>query len=364
MQAEVERLVGPRATRSPRARGGGVEVTADLEAMMRLNLESGLASQVLVRVAELEARHLSALARKAARVPWRDILGAARWEVFATCRRSRLYHTGAVAQRVDEAIASALGRKGSDDGGDGGGDDSDDGAPRVAVRVRIERDQCTLSIDTSGEPLHRRGWRLAPGAAPLREDLAHALLVVSRWSPATPLIDPMAGVGTIPIEAAAIARGLAPGRLRSFAFEDTALHDPSRWASLRDEVLAGARAQAPALIIARDRDESRLHDARHNAKRAGVEDDIRFEVAALEDGPLRSDDLQATDGAVVTHPPYGRRLRDAASTRRALATRLAELPDPWHVGLAVPPGTAGLGAGLQPALLTDHGGTKIELVVR
>lgn len=337
---------------SPAAQPGGVALDGDREAMMHINLWSGLATHVLVRVAAFEARHFSALAKRAGKVPWSQLLRPdVSWSVRATCRRSKLYHSDAVAQRVTAAITKALG---------GPSPSPDDKAtkPEVEVAVRLDRDRCQLSIDTSGAPLHRRGWRQQTAKAPLREDLAHAMLL-STWDQRAPLIDPMMGSGTIVIEAACIARKLAPGRLRQFAFERTHLADAAAWQAARDRATEQVRA-LNTTIVGRDRNGGALDAAQGNAARAGVDGDLTLERADLASEPLPS-----LPGAhVITNPPYGQRIDGSRGSLNALGARLAET-SAQSLGLIYPvDGHANVpGVRLKKLCMTDHGGTKVAISV-
>jgi putative N6-adenine-specific DNA methylase len=274
----------------------------------------------------------------------------------STAQRSRLHHTGAIDERVAEAIAARL----------GGPVIAADGEEDVAlVHARFERDEVTLSLDTSGAPLHRRGYRLATAKAPLREDLARALVITSGWDRRSPLVDPMAGSGTIAIEAAMLARGIAPGRARRFAFEDAPTHDAALLARLRDEAdeRAGVSSGSPARIVARDRDEGAVTAARANAERAGVM--LEHVVAPLSE-PFAID---TDEGALVTNPPWGVRVardRDLRPLYDRLGALIDALPPRWEAGVVAADADLVRRAHmpLRSALLTDAGGTKVRFYRR
>lgn len=337
---------------------GGVALRGDARLIHRANLELGLASHVLVRLVRFPVRALGELERKARRLPWDRWLRPGTPRSFrAACRRSRLYHGKAVCQRVAEGAARVL--------GDGLVEATAEQATEaVPVRIRVFRDRCTISIDASGDPLHRRGWRLESTKAPLREDLARALVLASGWESGTPLVDPMCGAGTIPIEAALIARDLAPGLGRRFALERTRLFEPELDQELRAAARDRSRPEAGSPIVAADRLEGAVGATRRNAERAGVLADLdvrQVEVDALEwpDAPR---------GAVVTDPPYGRRTRSKGIDRvyADLARRVGELPEAWKLALVVAERRLlrGLDLSVQPALTTDHGGLKVDYMVR
>jgi len=170
------------------------------------------------------------------------------------------------------------------------------------VLVRIEEDVCTISLDTSGQGLHRRGYRLGLAKAPLRETLAAAILIASGWDKRSPLLDPFCGSGVIPIEAAMMAGRIAPGLQRQYAFMDWAGYDPE---SFEQEKRAAIEMQQPvtAAILGSDRDAGAVKTAAKNAERAGVAQWIQLSQAAVSA-------IQAPPetGWVVTNPPYGVRV--------------------------------------------------------
>jgi putative N6-adenine-specific DNA methylase len=180
--------------------------------------------------------------------------------------------------------------------------------------VRVHRDVVTISADSSGELLHRRGYRQAGGKAPLRETLAAAMLLGAGYDGSAPLLDPFAGSGTIAIEAALLARRIAPGLQRRFAFERWPSFDRSSWTTVRDEAVGRIRAPAPAPIHGSDRDAGAVGAARGNAERAGVAGDVWFREAPVSD-------LSAPDrpGFLVSNPPYGVRLGETRDLRDLFA---------------------------------------------
>lgn len=348
LRVEVSHLGGRR----PKAVPGGVELRGELDTVYRLNLESGLASHVLVRVGAFRARHFEELVRHARDVAWEEwIEPGAPITVRVHCRRSKLRHTGAVEERVRAAIGARLGAETAQ------GD-------RAYVQVRADNDRFSLSIDTSGQPLHRRGYRLAPGRAPLREDLARAVLVASQWDPATPLVDPLMGSGTLVIEAALMARRLAPGRARAFAIASAPCFDAQRFDELRGRAEARERP-AVAPIVGCDRAPRAVEAATRNAERAGVIGAVELSRRAL--GSVEVPDAPA--GALVTNPPHGRRLGDPdalARLYRALGGVVARLPRAWRVAMLVSDRRLALASGIpmKTALLSDQGGTKVRVLVR
>ena len=350
---------------------GGVEFPGDRTALYRANLELRTAGRVLLRAGRFQARAFTDLRRRAVRVPWERFLAPG--EALAlrvTCRKSRLYHSGAVAERIAEAIAERLGfaparvsAAADPDASEPGPEAA--GGPRVQlVLARLDHDVCTLSIDSSGEPLHRRGWRQETGRAPLRETLAAALLLASGWDGTSPLVDPFCGAGTIPIEAALLARRRAPGRGRAFACQAWRDFDSAAFARLCGVADArAAAAPAPPPILGCDRDAGAIAAARANALRAGVAGDLTLAQSALSKlAP------QPGPGFVVSDPPHGVRLRSGGDLRNLYARFGAVLrercPD-WGVALlsssARLHGASGLP--LETRGQVRHGGLRLTLLV-
>jgi putative N6-adenine-specific DNA methylase len=330
---------------------GGVAFRTDLRGLYAANLHLRVASRVLVRIGAFHAAAFHELERHAARLPWGQFVAAGRAVEFrVTSRKSRLYHQDAIAERLMAAVTAR-----------GSGTPATDEPPQEFV-VRLFRDECTVSADASGDLLHRRGYRLATAKAPLRESLAAAMLAAAGWPGTAPLVDPMCGSGTIPIEAALLARHVPPGLGRGFAFERWPGHDASAWS----DVLALARARmlsrAPAPILGSDRDAGAIAAAAANAERAGVALDIEWHRAAISaiEPPLGP-------GWIVTNPPYGvrvgerRRLRDLYAQLGNVVRR--RCPG-WEVAFlsAHPELERQTGLPLTSRFVTENGGIRVRLV--
>lgn len=298
----------------------GVPFEGGIGDIARANFELRTASRILVRVDEFRASNFHELEKRTARIDWSRWLAPGREIALrVTCRKSRLYHSGAVADRVGAQLVNTglnltLRATGAANGDD---DDGDEGRESQLLVVRIFQDRCTISIDSSGELLHRRGYRLGGGKAPLRETLGAALILASEWEPGTPLLDPFCGSGTIAIEAAMIARRLAPGRTRHFAFERWPGVNAKVMTELRKDAAARELASAATPITASDRDAGVIAVARENAERAGVSADIDFAVRAVSS--IAVPERAMAVGAVVTNPPYGVRVGDAGTLRNLYA---------------------------------------------
>ena len=292
---------------------GGVGFRAPLEMVARANLWLRIASRVLVRVASFRAQAFHELERLARAIPWETYLASGAVVRFrVTSKKSRLYHTGAIAQRFGEAIEHRLGTGVTIESTPGDDEAETTSATRAQLFViRVFHDEFTVSVDSSGSLLHQRGYRKAVAKAPLRETLAASLLFAADWTGKGPLVDPFCGSGTIPIEAALLARRIAPGLRRPFAFQSWPSFDATMW----ERLLAGAAEMvlpsAPTTIVGSDRDAGAIDAAIANAERAGVRDDIRFDVRAVS----AIDDPTEAAGDIVTNPPYGVRVGEATRLR-------------------------------------------------
>ncbi len=285
--------------------GGG------LPALYRANLHLRTASRVLVRLGQpFYARTFAELRQKADNLPWERFLPPGKpVQLRVSCHQSKLYHSGAVAERLLLSIAERLGKpspllKPTED---------EEDSPAQLIIARLEKDLLTLSIDSSGASLHRRGYKQAVSKAPLRENLAAALLLASAWDVSSPLIDPFCGSGTIVIEAALLAQNIAPGLNRRFAFMDWQNFDQPLWQSLCAEAQTAQTAASP-FLLASDRDAGAVRSAQENAERAGVQANIQFKVQAVSGiAP------PAQPGWLVTNPPYGVRVSEGKDLRNLYA---------------------------------------------
>lgn len=282
---------------------GGVGFRGDRQALYAANLWLRTATRVLLRLGEFHARDFEQLRRRASRLAFEDCVAPGRSiRISVACSRSRLRHTGAVAQRVREAIADRLGAQSPV----ARADDAD----HQLLLVRLVHDRCLVSLDASGELLHQRGWRKQAGKAPLRETLAAALLLASGWNRASPLADPFCGSGTIPIEAALLARRLAPGRGHRFACMDWPGFDAAAASRALAEAEAAALPSAPP-ILGSDRDAGAIETAGANAEAAGVGLDLALSQRAISD----FEPPPGQQGWIVSNPPYGVRLRAGGDLR-------------------------------------------------
>ncbi len=307
--------------RGVRADRGGVHFGRSLDEGFRACIELRSALRVLHRLAVFEAPTGEALYEGVAAVDFRPwITPRHTLAVRAVCHNSRLTHSQFVAQKTKDAVVdqlrARLGARPSVDLDD----------PDVTLFVHLARDRATLYLDVSGGSLHRRGWRARAGDAPLKESLAAAILQLAGWDRERPLVDPLCGSGTIPIEAALWARGIAPGLARDrFGFERWACHDEAaarRAAELREQARSKILGGGPP-VRGSDVDPDALGAARENARAAGVS--VEWRQASVRDlvpagGP----------GVVVTNPPYGARLEVPESLYRDMAQAFGRMRG-WRV---------------------------------
>ncbi len=328
---------------------GGVSIVGGWPEVWRANLEIRGAARVLARVGAFRAFHLAQLDKRARRLPWGAVLRPdvpVRVEASAS-KNSRIYHGGAAAQRIARAIAEELGAPIADDA-------------EICVKARIDDDLCTVSVDTSGEMLHKRGHKEAVNKAPMRESLAALFLRGCGFAGDEPVLDPMCGSGTFVIEAAEIAAGLNPGRSRRFAFENLATFDADAWRAMR----GAAKPTVPPLrFFGSDRDAGAVEMSRANAERAGVAAFTEFRQQAA--GGLTAP--ASAPGLVVVNPPYGGRLGDRKSLfalHHALGERLLAGFSGWRVGLITNDGGLARATGLPfaaPSPQVLHGGLHVRL---
>lgn len=288
---------------------GGVEFTGDARVLYRANLELRTATRIVVRIATFRARTFFELERHAKDIPWkRFVAKGGTVSLRVTAAKSKLYHEGAIAQRLMDAVKKSVGASVKSLAAAEDIEEREISDAQMFI-VRFLRDECVVSADTSGVLLHMRGYRQAIGKAPLRETLAASLLVGTNWKGDVPLVDPLCGSGTIPIEAALIARRIPPGLAnaartpRDYAFEKWPEFDAQLWTDIVNRARGEILDKAKVAISGSDRDAGVIASATANAARAGVANDVVFERAALSAATVSS-----PDSWLVTNPPYGVRV--------------------------------------------------------
>ncbi|WP_456456358.1 THUMP domain-containing class I SAM-dependent RNA methyltransferase [Thermovibrio sp.] len=330
---------------------GGVEFEGDLRELYLTNLWLRSANRVLVRLCSFRARHFGELVRKAQKCPWEEFISRELpLKIRVTSKASKLYHTKAIEERIVKAIKLKLGfeplkAKYEDEG--------------TSLIVRFEKDLCTISVNSSGAPLYKRGYRVREVEAPLRENLAAAMVLFSGWKGEEPLIDPFCGSGTIPIEGALVGLNLPPGGEREFAF--------MRWqnfnSDLFKELLKEAESKKRELsvpILGFDIDPLAVEGAKKNAKAAEVESFVKFTNRSFP--PLSYE--RAT---VITNPPYGVRLKGKRLRElyRLLGQWCLKSFKEFKLLFLSPRRELALETGLNPKQITyfDNGGLKVGLFV-
>ena len=327
---------------------GGVSFRGGWPDVWRANLTLRGATRVLARVTSFRAMHLAQLDKRARKVAWSTLLRKdVPVTVEASCKRSRIYHAGAASQRVAKAIEEEFGAPIAEDAA-------------VRVMVRIEDDLVTISLDTTGESLHKRGFKEGVAKAPMRETMAAMFLRQCGYDGTQPVLDPMCGSGTFIIEAAEIALGLKPGRERNFAFEFLPSFDWMAWAKLR----APSASNTPAIrFYGSDRDPGAIRMATENAARAGISDLVSFQQQTVEN----LEPPEGPPGIIIVNPPYGTRIGNKApllGLYRSLGNVIRTKFPSWSVGIITPDKelarATGLGLELvEPTVL--HGGLRVGL---
>lgn len=333
---------------TPSIQAGGVAIHGDWQDVWRANLHLRGATRVLARIGGFRALHLAQLDKRARKFPWHEVLRPdVPVRVEATCRASRIYHARAAIQRIERAIHEELGASIFPDA-------------QVVVKLRIEDDLATISIDTTGESLHKRGHKEAVAKAPMRETMAAMFLRDMGYDGSQPVLDPMCGSGTFVIEAAEIAAGFAPGRTRAFAFEHLAGFDKRVW----DEMRQAAKSRMPQLrFFGSDRDAGAIRMSLANAERAGVTDCTHFERCSISE--VQPPDCEP--GIIMVNPPYGARVGNKGplfGLHAAMGEVFRERFSGWRVGIVTSEAGLAKATGLPflpPGPIVAHGGLKVRL---
>jgi len=274
---------------------GGVAFSGGWELCYRVNLWSRLASRVLWKVRDFQYRNEDDLYQAAKAIDWPRHFAVDRTlRVNVTAQQSPLKSLEFATLRIKDAVCDrfrdAAGKR----------PDVERTVPDVRVHAFLEEETGTLYLDTSGEPLFKRGWRAGQAEAPLRENLAAGIVLLTGWQPGEPLLDPMCGGATLLVEAAAMARGRAPGGKRAFGFQKLKNFDASLWETAQRERPA---PEANPAIYGSDNDADALKAARRNIAAAGVDRWVK-----LEQADVLEREAPASAGVMVMNPPYGERM--------------------------------------------------------
>ena len=325
---------------------GGVNIAGGWSEVWRANLTLRGATRVLVRLTEFRALHLAQLDKRARKLPWADWLRAdIPIRVEATCRKSKIYHDRAAAQRIETAITETLGAPISKDAA-------------LTLKVRIDDNVVTVSLDTSGDALHKRGHKAQVNKAPMRETLAANFLAIAGFTGTEPIYDPMCGSGTFPIEAAEIATQMQPGRSRDFAFQTLASYDADAFGTLKTDAI-----ETPYRFHGSDRDAGAVKMSLANAARADVAHLTSFETKPISE----INPPNGPKGLVIINPPYGARIgnkKPLFGLYGSFGSVMKERFQGWRV--AVITSDPGLAKATDlPFTSTsqaiDHGGIRIKL---
>ena len=337
---------------------GGVEFSGDLLTLYSVNLWLRSASRVLVRIGQFKLLSLKEAPEKFARYPWEIYLGnKKRVRIRAACHKSKIYHSDAIAERLAKGISKRLKREITIVK-----ESQDSKAPLIFVR--LFKDRCTISVDSSGEHLYKRGYKRFTVSAPIRENLAAAMLLASNYSGDKPLIDPFCGSGTIVAEAAMIAARIPPGRKRKFAFMKWKNFDKSLWTKIVQHSEC-FKKRPPFPIIGLDKDENAIIAATANIQEANLSEFITLKKQNI----LSFIPSDISPGIIVTNPPYGKRTKENDSLLdfyselgKHFKTRFVN----WEISLILPQNypnlKRSLGLSLKKVTSFSNGGIKVDLL--
>lgn len=318
LEAVVKRELQDLGVEDIQAYNGYVEFRGDEAAIARTNLWLRTADRVLVKVGQFPARTFDELFEQTKALPWGDLLPRdANFPVNGRSIQSQLSSVPACQSIVKKAIVESLKPRYRME-------TFPETGPRYTLEVSLHKDEAMITLDTSGDGLHKRGYRKLTAQAPIRETLAAALVLLSRWGPHRPFADPLCGSGTIAVEAAMIGANVAPGHKRSFASQHFPWMENRIWGEARQEADAKHQRKADFAVFAGDVDKDVLSLAEYHARQAGVGPQVR--IVQQDVAKFRPE----TDyGCIVTNPPYGERLWEEREVRRlyqSMGRSFAQLP--------------------------------------
>lgn len=276
---------------------GKITYMADERGIVRSNLWLRTPDRILMKIDEFKALEFEDLFQRVKGYPWEELIPIdGKFTVNGSSVKSKLSSVPACQSVVKKAIVERLKDFYAVDY-------FEETGAEYTVKVTLLKDRATITVDTTGVGLHKRGYRVVPVAAPMKETMAAALVMLSFWKPGRLLVDPCCGSGTIPIEAAMIGMNIAPGLGRTFASQEWEFIDKELWKEERKAAYEAIDYDADIRIKASDINPEALEAARENAEEAGVDDCIEFTVADIKD-------LEATEenGIIITNPPYGERI--------------------------------------------------------
>lgn len=319
LEAETAKELAELGAEEIREASGGVEFSGELPIAWKVNLWSRLAIRVLQRIDTGSYRDEDDLYRATLKLPWSDWFGvdrsiAVRTVAHASPLKSLNFATLKIKDAVCDRFRQDLELR----------PDVDARSPQMPILLYLDRDNYSLYLDLSGEPLNRRGYRIEPAPAPLNENLAAGLLRLAGWTPDRPLLDPMMGGGTILLEAAMMALNMAPGLKRHFAFENLISFDKVEWARLRKDAQAAQQEKRELPIYGCDIDPKMVRAAGINLKAAGL-----LDCVILREGDVLEIPAPADSGLIVSNPPYGIRLESDAAFYSSLGDAMKQHFPGW-----------------------------------
>ncbi len=306
---------------------GRILFRGDASAVVRANLWLRTADRVLIQVGTFPAVTFTELFDGTAALPWEDFLPQdAEFPVIGKSIRSTLFSISDCQAIVKKAVVERLKKTYKLEW-------FPESGPRYRIEVGMLNDEATLTLDTTGTGLHKRGYRTAVSEAPLRETLAAAMVLLSQWSPEKPLIDPFCGSGTIPIEAAMIGLNMAPGMRRAFVSDQWPILPEAIWKEEREKALSAVTEDRDFRVLGSDIDGEVLKMARFHAEKCGVEDICFFQKLPMEE--LRSSKKY---GCIITNPPYGERMGDPQDIEDLYRTmgKVFQSLDTWSYYILTP----------------------------
>lgn len=331
---------------------GGVSITGDWVDVWKANMYLRGATKVLARIGEFRAFHLAQLDKRARKFPWHITIskGMSIKAEVVTNRKNKIYHAGAAVERIERAISEEIGSKIAESVS----------SADIVFKIRIIDNNVIISIDTSGDGLYKRGYKLATGKAPIRENIASLALYYCGYTGNEPVLDPMCGSGTFIIEAAEISRNLMPGRNRKFSFQNLNSYDEKlvdyfikKWENKISEFT----------FFGMDRNYNVVEHSIQNSKRAGIDDISNFKAQSIE----RLSRPKGPEGLVIVNPPYGSRIgkkKDLFSLYRTFGEKMKNEFSGWRVGMITSDNALAQSTKLpliSSELAISNGGLKIHL---
>lgn len=320
LEAVVKRELMNLGYKDLKVENGRVTFPAMMKDIPKANIWLRTADRVLLKMGEFKALTFDQLFEKTKALPWDEwIPEDANFIVNGKSIDSKLFSISDCQRIVEKAVIEKLKTKYNREWFEKTG-------AKYTIEVGLLKDMATLTIDTTGEGLHKRGYRERQGDAPIKETLAAAMVLLSYWNKERVLFDPFCGSGTIPIEAAMIGRNMAPGLDRKFASEEWHRVNKEYWVEVRKEAFKSIDTTTKLHILGCDIDKRTILRARDNAANFGLEDDIAFFIKDFREAELNNE-----YGVVITNPPYGERLGEKEEVEqiyRDLGTKFKEL-DTW-----------------------------------